>query len=112
MDKCYYKDFIEDEKQFYLHEAGFDGREEQLFRLRVYDGKTLEEAAEIMLVTLENKGDEVLELTPVTAVPIYGRGADHLRDNRHVTSLLNRIQIKEDGILVTPSMAFDERGHH
>ena len=48
MDKCYYKDFIEDEKQFYLHEAGFDGREEQLFRLRVYDGKTLEEAAEIM----------------------------------------------------------------
>lgn len=70
------------------------------------------EAAEIMLVTLENKGDEVLELTPVTAVPIYGRGADHLRDNRHVTSLLNRIQIKEDGILVTPSMAFDERGHH
>ena len=70
------------------------------------------EAAEIMLVTLENKGDEVLELTPVTAVPIYGRGADHLRDHRHVTSLLNRIQIKEDGILVTPSMAFDERGHH
>ena len=48
MDKCCYKDFIEDEKQFYLHEAGFDGREEQLFRLRVYDGKTLEEAAEIM----------------------------------------------------------------
>ena len=40
MDKCYYKDFIEDEKQFYLHEAGFDRREEQLFRLRVYDGKT------------------------------------------------------------------------
>ena len=47
MDKCYYKDFIEDEKQFYLHEAGFDEREEQLFRLRVYDGKTLEECAEI-----------------------------------------------------------------
>lgn len=40
MDKCYYKDFIEDEKQFYLHEAGFDSREEKLFRLRVYDGKT------------------------------------------------------------------------
>ena len=40
MDKCNYKDFIEDEKQFYLHEAGFDDREEQLFRLRVYDGKT------------------------------------------------------------------------
>ena len=48
MDKCYYKDFIEDEKQFYLHEAGFDKREEQLFRLRVYGDKTLWEASEIM----------------------------------------------------------------
>ena len=48
MDRCYYKDFIEDEKQFYLHEAGFDEREEQLFRLRVYDDKTLWEASEIM----------------------------------------------------------------
>ena len=38
----FYKEFIEDEKQFYLHEAGFDDREERLFRLRVYDGKTLE----------------------------------------------------------------------
>ena len=35
-----YKTFIEDEIQFYLREAGFDSREEQLFRLRVYDGKT------------------------------------------------------------------------
>lgn len=48
MDKCYYKDFIEDEKKFYLHEAGFDEREKQLFILRVYDGKTLWEASEIM----------------------------------------------------------------
>lgn len=71
-----------------------------------------EERAEIMRVTLENRGDEPLNLTPVAAVPIYGRGADHLRDHRHVTSLLNRMEIKEEGILVTPSMAFDERGHH
>lgn len=71
-----------------------------------------EERAEIMVVTLENRGDEVLELIPVAAVPIYGRGADHLRDHRHVTSLLNRIEVKEDGVVVTPSMAFDERGHH
>ena len=39
MDKCYYKDFIEDEKQFYLHEAGFDSREEQLFRQDLTAGK-------------------------------------------------------------------------
>ena len=39
MDKICYKYFIEDEKQFYLHEAGFDERELQLFKLRVYEGK-------------------------------------------------------------------------
>ena len=71
-----------------------------------------EERAEILAVTLENKGNEVLEFTPVTAVPVYGRGADHLRDHRNVTSLLNKIEVKEDGILLKPSMAFDERGHH
>lgn len=46
--KNFYKEFIEDEKQFYLREAGFDEREEELFRLRVYKGKTLWEASEIM----------------------------------------------------------------
>ena len=43
-----YRDFTEDERSFYLHEAGFDSRESILFRLRVYDEKTLWEAAEIM----------------------------------------------------------------
>ena len=46
--KNYYVDFIEDEKIFYLHEAGFTDREAQLFKLRVYEDKTLWEAAEIM----------------------------------------------------------------
>lgn len=46
--RYFYKEFIEDEKQFYLREAGFDEREEELFRLRVYKGKTLWEASEIM----------------------------------------------------------------
>lgn len=44
----FYEDFIEDERQFYLHEAGFDDREEKLFRLRAYEGKTLWDAAGIM----------------------------------------------------------------
>lgn len=71
-----------------------------------------QERVEILVVTLENRGEEAMELVPVAAVPIYGRGADHIRDHRHVTSLLNRIEVEEDGVLVTPSMAFDERGHH
>lgn len=76
MDKCYYKDFIEDEKQFYLHEAGFDEREEQLFRLRVYDGKTLEEAAEIMGYcsrTVE-RINQKMKKKILKAAPMYYRG--------------------------------------
>ncbi len=71
-----------------------------------------EEMAEIMKVTLENKGEAPITLTPVAAVPIFARGADHIRDHRHVTALLNRIRVTQDGVVVTPSMAFDERGHH
>ena len=36
-----YTDFSEDERKFYLKEAGFDSREEKLFRLRAYGEKTL-----------------------------------------------------------------------
>ena len=43
-----YKDFSENERKFYLKEAGFNSREEKLFRLRVYDEKTLWEASELM----------------------------------------------------------------
>ena len=61
--------------------------------------------------SLRNASDGVKPLTPCAAVPIYGRSADNLRDHRHVTSLLHRIQVTEEGVLVKPTMSFDERGH-
>lgn len=76
MDKCYYKDFIEDEKQFYLHEAGFDDREEQLFRLRVYSGKTLWEASEIMGYSSRtmDRINQKMKKKILKAAPMYYRG--------------------------------------
>lgn len=71
-----------------------------------------EDKVEIMSVTLKNCGQATLEITPTVAIPIFARGADHIRDHRHVTSLLNRMEVTKDGVVVTPSMAFDERGHH
>lgn len=50
-----YKDFSEDERIFYLREAGFDSREKELFRLRVYEEKTLAEASEIMGLQHKNR---------------------------------------------------------
>lgn len=66
---------------------------------------------ELMQVTLANTGTASLTLTPTAAVPIYGRSADNLRDHRHVTSLLHRIRTHPYGVLVQPTLSFDERGH-
>ena len=72
---------------------------------------TLDGVAEVHLVEFTNVADEELEITPIAAIPIYGRSADNIRDHRHVTSLLHRIETKKYGVEVTPVLSFDERGH-
>lgn len=67
---------------------------------------------EIMRVEITNTGRRPLSMTPTAAVPLFGRSADNLRDHRHVTSLLHRTALHANGVLVTPTMSFDERGHH
>ncbi|MDO4338866.1 MAG: cellobiose phosphorylase [Eubacteriales bacterium] len=71
------------------------------------DGNT-----EIMYITIRNESEAVQELTAYAAVPLYGRSADNIRDHRNVTSMLHRIKTTENGVLVCPTMSFDERGHH
>lgn len=66
---------------------------------------------ELLHVVLTNISVRPVRLIPTAAIPIYGRSADNLRDHRHVTSLLNRVFCSEHGILVRPSLSFDERGH-
>lgn len=70
-----------------------------------------EYCVEIMQVEIENTGDKEVSFVPTAAVPIYGRSADNLRDHRHVTSLLHRAVTTANGVLVTPTLSFDERGH-
>ncbi|MBQ6462162.1 MAG: cellobiose phosphorylase [Pseudobutyrivibrio sp.] len=66
---------------------------------------------EIMSVCIKNESPEPKTITPIAAVPIYGRSADNLRDHRNVTSMLHRIKTVDEGVLVTPTMSFDEKGH-
>ena len=66
---------------------------------------------EIMQVTLTNISRRPIHFTPTAAIPIYGRGADSLRDHRHVTSLLQRILKHEFGVIAKPTLLFDESGH-
>jgi cellobiose phosphorylase len=70
-----------------------------------------EHKVEIMEVTITNISENTLRVFPTAAIPIYGRSADNLRDHRHVTSLLHRIKTTEYGVLVKPTLSFDERGH-
>lgn len=70
-----------------------------------------EYCVEIMHVEIKNEGSKETEFVPTAAVPLYGRSADNIRDHRHVTSLLHRAVTTENGVLVTPTLSFDERGH-
>ena len=69
------------------------------------------ENVEVMAVRLTNTGRASRQVTGVAAVPIYARSADNVRDHRSVTSMLHRIRTTENGILVRPTMSFDEKGH-
>lgn len=70
-----------------------------------------EDKVEIMVVSIINQGYKTISYTPTSAIPIYGRSAENIRDHRHVTSLINRLKIIDEGIMVKPIILFDERGH-
>ncbi len=66
---------------------------------------------ELMQIQITNTSEQPVRFTPTAAIPLYARSADDLRDHRHVTSLLHRIRCEKYGVLVKPTLSFDERGH-
>jgi cellobiose phosphorylase len=66
---------------------------------------------ELMEITITNIGTLDRTITPTAAIPIFARSADSIRDHRHVTSLLHRITTTARGVVVKPTLIFDERGH-
>lgn len=70
-----------------------------------------DESVEIMQVKITNIGSKRINFVPTAAIPIYARGANNLRDHRHVTSLLQRITLHKFGVVVKPTLVFDESGH-
>ena len=109
--------FTEDKEPTYL-EAGFmhhkitrtserNGVKASLSSVSPISGEKLE----LLKVELTNISEKEMTMQVVTAIPLYARSADNIRDHRHVTALLHRITTNETGILVKPTMTFDERGH-
>jgi len=70
-----------------------------------------DDTVELMIVKITNTSEEMLEVTPTTAIPIFGRSADNLRDHRHATSLMHRMKLNPYGLSIKPTMHHDERGH-
>ena len=68
-------------------------------------------AVEVMRVTVKNTGNKEVSCIPTSFIPLYGRSEKSLRDHRHVSALLNRVYLEKYGILLKPTMVFDEKGH-
>lgn len=86
-------------------------RKNAKFKLNTLSFIALDDDIELHKITIENTSDKPFELDTITAIPIYARSADNLRDHRHVTSLLNRVTVTDNSIEVKPTLSFDERGH-
>ncbi len=71
-----------------------------------------QDKVELSKVEIKNISGIKQTITPTLAVPIYGRSASNIRDHRHVTSLLHRTFTLKDGVMVFPTLTFDERGHN
>mgnify|MGYP001551166914 CR=1 FL=1 len=72
----------------------------------------LEDPVELHHMTIKKETETSKTFKAITAVELYGRSAENQRDHRHVTSLLNQIHVDDDGIIVHPTLHFDEKGHH
>lgn len=66
---------------------------------------------ELMKVTIKNISDRVLNFTPYSATPIFGRHPDNFRDHRQVTTMFQKVIVEKHGVRVKPSIVHDESGH-
>jgi len=66
---------------------------------------------EVMGVKIRNEGEAPVRFTPTSFIPLFGRSEKNLRDHRHVSALLNRVELRPHGIYLQPTMVFDEKKH-
>ncbi|MFI3214508.1 MAG: cellobiose phosphorylase [Eubacteriales bacterium] len=111
-------DLFQDDKDETLLEAGFmyhritrECKKQELLSVISSVVPSSNETVELMKIEIENTSNEAQTIQVVSAIPMYARSADNIRDHRHVTALLHRIHTTENGVVVNPTMTFDERGH-
>ncbi len=66
---------------------------------------------ELMQIIVKNISNETVNFTPTAVIPMFARALANKHDHEHVTSLLHRIKQLPEGVVVEPTMKFDEEGH-
>ncbi len=69
------------------------------------------ETVELMKVNVKNISRKTVTFTPTAAIPLFGRSLANKHDHEHVTALLNRLEQHKDGVLLKPTLAFNEEEH-
>lgn len=105
------EDKTELEAGFLYHKMTRTSREYNLESTVTSFVPNTDDMVEITEFVLKNIGEENMLIQPTSAIPLYGRSADNIRDHRHVTSLLHVMNTNENGLSIKPTLSFDERGH-
>ncbi len=66
---------------------------------------------ELMRVKITNISSDKIKINPTASIPIFARTLANKHDHENVTSLLNRIEQLSIGVVVEPTMIFNEEGH-
>ncbi len=66
---------------------------------------------ELMRVSVQNISRQTLSIVPTFSLPLFCRALANKHDHEHVSSLLHRISQVSAGVIVHPTMIFNEHGH-
>ncbi len=69
------------------------------------------EKLELTRFRVRNISAQTLGITPTAVIPIFARSLANKHDHEHVTALLNRVAQLPQGVVVEPTMRFNEEGH-
>lgn len=69
------------------------------------------EKLELTRFRVRNVSGSLVVVTPTAVVPVFARALSNKHDHEHVTALLNRTAQLPEGVVVEPTMCFNEEGH-
>jgi cellobiose phosphorylase len=69
------------------------------------------EKMELTRFTVKNISAADIVFTPTAVIPVFARSLANKHDHEHVTALLHRVDQLPEGVVIEPTMRFNEEGH-